>query len=171
MPPLIHFKSAVLRRFLLLLVSPLYFLIIFGIRIGKCVDLTFFDSYDVFRAVWKGRVEEAELLPCPFCGGRANPDGWRANGGASGRHAISAGLRHGLPIPGIAVCRFRLSMSGKKSRIDCGSVSLSGTFLSRCFKSLPCIFLQQCGKNGFPAFCDSCYVVSGGFSDASIASC
>ncbi|EQM95298.1 hypothetical protein OFAG_02129 [Oxalobacter formigenes HOxBLS] len=84
MPPLIHFKSAVLRRFLLLLVSPLYFLIIFGIRIGKCVDLTFFDSYDVFRAVWKGRVEEAELLPCPFCGGRANPDGWRANGGASG---------------------------------------------------------------------------------------
>ena len=84
MPPLIHFKSAVLRRFLLFLVSPIYFLLIFGIRIGKCVDLTFTDSCEVFRAVWKGEVEKQELLPCPFCGGKANPDGWRANGGASG---------------------------------------------------------------------------------------
>ena len=84
MPPLIHIKSAGLRRFLLFLVTPFYFLIVFGIRVGRCVELTFADFNEVFRAVWRGNVEEQKLLPCPFCGGKANPDGWRANGGATG---------------------------------------------------------------------------------------
>ncbi len=84
MPPLIHFKSAGLRRFLLILVSPFYFLIVFGTRIGRSVELTLADFHEVFCAVWKGNVEKEQLLPCPFCGGKANPDGWRANGGASG---------------------------------------------------------------------------------------
>ncbi len=84
MPPLIHLKSAGLRRFFLILFSPFYLLIVFGIRIGRSVELTLADFHEVFRAVWKGHAEEKELLPCPFCGGKANPDGWRANGGASG---------------------------------------------------------------------------------------
>ncbi len=84
MPPLIHVKSAALRRFLLILVSPFYFLIVFGIRVGRSIELTFADFYEVFRLVWKGNVEKEQLLPCPFCGGKASPDGWRANGGASG---------------------------------------------------------------------------------------
>lgn len=84
MPPLIHIKSVFLRRLFLILVMPLYFLIVFGIRLGRSVEFACSDLGDICRAVWKGNVEEDELLPCPFCGGSANPYGWRANGGASG---------------------------------------------------------------------------------------
>ena len=47
--------------------------------LGACAEFR-----EMFVAVWRGFEEEAELLPCPFCGGDALPDGWRTQGGASG---------------------------------------------------------------------------------------
>ncbi len=84
MPPLIHFKSVFTRRVLLLLVAPLYFIMLFGIRIGKGALSAFSEFGEMFVAIWKGEETSEVLLPCPFCGGKAYPDGWRANGGASG---------------------------------------------------------------------------------------
>ncbi len=84
MPPLIHIQSVFFRRLFLLLVSPIYFSLVFGIRfvkgfLGACAECR-----ELFSAVWNGVVEDEEMLPCPFCGGKALPDGWRAHGGASG---------------------------------------------------------------------------------------
>ena len=84
MPPLIHIQSVFFRRLFLLLVSPLYFSLIFGIRMVKGVLGACAEFREMFVAVWRGFEEEAELLPCPFCGGDALPDGWRTQGGASG---------------------------------------------------------------------------------------
>ena len=84
MPPLIHIQSVFFRRLFLLLVSPLYFPLIFGIRFVKGVLGARAEFREMFVAVWRGFDEEAELLPCPFCGGDALPDGWRTQGGASG---------------------------------------------------------------------------------------
>ena len=39
---------------------------------------------EIFSAVWKGAAEEPPLLPCPFCGGKGMPHGWRTQGGATG---------------------------------------------------------------------------------------
>ncbi len=47
--------------------------------LGACAEFR-----EMFVAVWRGFEEQAELLPCPFCGGDALPDGWRTQGGASG---------------------------------------------------------------------------------------
>lgn len=84
MPPLIHIQSVFFRRLFLLLVSPLYFILVFGIRIAKGILGALAEFREIFAAVWRGFEEDEELLPCPFCGGKALPDGWRAHGGASG---------------------------------------------------------------------------------------
>lgn len=39
---------------------------------------------EIFSAVWRGVQESPTLLPCPFCGGKCLPHGWRTQGGASG---------------------------------------------------------------------------------------
>lgn len=84
MPPLIHLQSVFCRRFFLILVSPLYFTLIFGVRMVKGMLGACAEFREMFAAVWQGFEEDAELLSCPFCGGKALPDGWRAPGGASG---------------------------------------------------------------------------------------
>lgn len=84
MPPLIHIQSVFLRRLFLLLVSPLYFSLVFGIRFIKGLLGATAECREIFVAIWRGFEPDAELLSCPFCGGKALPDGWRAHGGASG---------------------------------------------------------------------------------------
>ncbi|MDR0934626.1 MAG: Lar family restriction alleviation protein [Burkholderiaceae bacterium] len=84
MPPILHIQSALIRRCCLILLMPMLFPLIFFLRIGKAMMSAFTEFAEMFSAIWKGMEEEAPLLPCPFCGGRGMPHGWRTQGGATG---------------------------------------------------------------------------------------
>ena len=84
MPPFIHIQSALARRLLLVLLAPVLLVFLVFIRISKVLMTAFSEFAEVFLAVWKGGQEAPSLLPCPFCGGKCVPDGWRTQGGATG---------------------------------------------------------------------------------------
>ena len=84
MPPIIHIQSALIRRILLLLIAPVLWLLMFCMRLGKAFMSALTECSEMFRAIWHGAENEPELLPCPFCGGRGFPHGWRTQGGATG---------------------------------------------------------------------------------------
>jgi hypothetical protein len=84
MPPLVHIQSALIRRILLFLLLPVLFPLIFFVRVGKATMNVFNEIREIVRVVWQGEEENAVMLPCPFCGGKGLPSGWRSQGGASG---------------------------------------------------------------------------------------
>ncbi|MCM1513310.1 MAG: hypothetical protein NC112_09435 [Oxalobacter formigenes] len=84
MPPFIHIQPVWVRRFLVVLLAPFLLVLLVCIRISKVLMTAFSEFAEIFSAVWKGRQEAPSLLPCPFCGGKCVPDGWRTQGGATG---------------------------------------------------------------------------------------
>jgi hypothetical protein len=77
-------KSVALRRIVLLLFSPIVFFLFFICRISSAARGVFPDFQGAFLGIWNGIKMKDEVLPCPFCGGRCNPDGWMTQSGASG---------------------------------------------------------------------------------------
>jgi len=53
-------------------------------HLGKEFADTLSEFGILLRRVWRGKEEDKMMLPCPFCGGVCYPDGWMAQGGASG---------------------------------------------------------------------------------------
>ncbi|MDL2284831.1 Lar family restriction alleviation protein [Oxalobacter sp. OttesenSCG-928-P03] len=84
MPPIIHIQTAWIRQTLMILLTPVLFLLILCMRIGKGAMSGLSEFSQLFSAVWKGVEEEPPLLPCPFCGGKGQPHGWRTQSGATG---------------------------------------------------------------------------------------
>jgi hypothetical protein len=52
--------------------------------VAKAFMETISNFREMFSAIWNGVRTDAALLPCPFCHGKCNPDGWRTHSGASG---------------------------------------------------------------------------------------
>lgn len=84
MPAILSIQSAFLRRLVMILITPIMLTFIVGLRVGKGLLNAFSDFRELFMSTWNGREVEAELLPCPFCGGKCIPTGWQTQGGAMG---------------------------------------------------------------------------------------
>ncbi|NLC24110.1 MAG: hypothetical protein GX776_06545 [Oxalobacter sp.] len=84
MPPIIHLQSVLIRRLLMILLAPFLLILILCMRIGRGIMSGLSEFSELFTAVWRGSEEDPPLLPCPFCGGKGIPHGWRTQGGATG---------------------------------------------------------------------------------------
>lgn len=84
MPPIIYIQSVLIRRLLMVLLTPFLLLLILCMRMGKGIMSALSEFAELFHAVWRGSEENPPLLPCPFCGGKGMPHGWRTQGGATG---------------------------------------------------------------------------------------
>lgn len=84
-------QTAWIRRTILLGLAPFIFILFSLIRLTSALSWLFPDFRDVFLDVWRGVKNKEELLPCPFCGGRCNPEGWATMSGASGPSCSQCG--------------------------------------------------------------------------------
>lgn len=91
MHPYFNFQSVFLKRLALLLLSPILFSLFFLVRLTSAIRAFFPDFRDTFMGIWNGIKPDDELLPCPFCGGKCNPDGWVTMSGASGPSCTQCG--------------------------------------------------------------------------------